>query len=81
MAIREWTRPIGSVPGLPWLAGIAAIALRGAAEWNSGGVCPLVAGRFASPNRAGPISAIRHGIAKQWGLALPPSLERTHPVA
>jgi hypothetical protein len=30
---------------------------------------------------AAPISAIRHGIAKQWGLVLPASLDRTHHVA
>src|SRR5207245_7659437 len=32
--------------------------------------------RFAPPN-ARPISALRHGIAKQWGLVLPASLDGT----
>jgi len=76
MAIREWTRPIGSVPGLPWLAGIAAIALRGAAEWSSAVRASPHYRRLASTESRWPISAVRHGIAEQWGLVLPASIER-----
>src|SRR5437879_34843 len=79
MAIREGRDRSNPYLGLQSIHGIARIGV-----WGTGRMAvrrrrglPAHYRRFALPN-APPISVLRHGIAKRWGLVLAASLDRTH---